>query len=265
MRGAPCPDEGLLILAAAARRDLVVGLAVLWLPTAAADDGRAYRLVVVQAGRRRLVRAPRRGRARRRPVAVRRRVMGGRCPALPAEHPVRPAGRGRSDGDCRRYAVGSERVDGNYAAYVPGPASGLRGPRPASRADVEAAIKEAIEMHLEGLAEDGEPTPERLPARSDGTSTTSAVTAAGTPTSTPGSSCTPPPCAATRRPPSGRTRSSSASPAACRELQRHRLAVARSASRPSPAPGRSPPCSARPPTSSSSRSRRSSGSSTGRP
>jgi predicted RNase H-like HicB family nuclease len=58
----------------------------------------------------------------------------------------------------RRYAIVVERADGNYAAYVPDlPGCVANGD---TRAEVEAAIKEAIEMHLEGLAEDGRPIPE---------------------------------------------------------------------------------------------------------
>jgi len=58
----------------------------------------------------------------------------------------------------RRYAIVVEQADGNFAAYVPDlPGCVATGD---TRAEVEAAIKEAIEMHLEGLAEDGQPIPE---------------------------------------------------------------------------------------------------------
>jgi predicted RNase H-like HicB family nuclease len=58
----------------------------------------------------------------------------------------------------RRYAIVVERADGNFAAYVPDlPGCVATGD---TRAEVEAAIKGAIEMHLEGLAEDGQPIPE---------------------------------------------------------------------------------------------------------
>ena len=58
----------------------------------------------------------------------------------------------------RRYAIVVERADENYAAYVPDlPGCVATGD---TRAEVEAAIKEAIELHLEGLAEDGLPIPE---------------------------------------------------------------------------------------------------------
>jgi predicted RNase H-like HicB family nuclease len=58
----------------------------------------------------------------------------------------------------KRYAVVVEAAQRNFAAYVPDlPGFVATG---ATVAEVEAAIKEAIEMHLEGLAEDGLPIPE---------------------------------------------------------------------------------------------------------
>lgn len=58
----------------------------------------------------------------------------------------------------KRYAIVVERADHNFAAYVPDlPGCVATGD---SVADVEAAIKEAIEMHLEGMIEDGLPIPE---------------------------------------------------------------------------------------------------------
>jgi predicted RNase H-like HicB family nuclease len=58
----------------------------------------------------------------------------------------------------RRFAIVVERADENYAAYVPDlPGCIATGD---TIADVEAAIKEAIEMHLDGMAEDGLPIPE---------------------------------------------------------------------------------------------------------
>jgi predicted RNase H-like HicB family nuclease len=58
----------------------------------------------------------------------------------------------------KRYAIVVERADDNFAAYVPDlPGCVATGD---TVADVETAIKEAIEMHLEGMAEDGLPIPE---------------------------------------------------------------------------------------------------------
>jgi predicted RNase H-like HicB family nuclease len=58
----------------------------------------------------------------------------------------------------KRYAIVVERADENYAAYVPDlPGCVATGD---TRTEVEAAIKEAIALHLEGLAEDGLPIPE---------------------------------------------------------------------------------------------------------
>jgi predicted RNase H-like HicB family nuclease len=58
----------------------------------------------------------------------------------------------------RRYAIVVETADGNYGAYVPDlPGCVAMGD---TVEEVEAAIKEAIEMHLEGLVEDGLSIPE---------------------------------------------------------------------------------------------------------
>lgn len=58
----------------------------------------------------------------------------------------------------KRYAIVVERAEGNYAAYVPDlPGCVATGD---TRAEVEEAIRGAIELHLEGLAEDGLPIPE---------------------------------------------------------------------------------------------------------
>ena len=57
-----------------------------------------------------------------------------------------------------RYAVVIERAVSNYSAYVPDlPGCVSTG---ATREETEAAIREAIELHLQGLREDGEPIPE---------------------------------------------------------------------------------------------------------
>ncbi len=59
-----------------------------------------------------------------------------------------------------RYAVVIERAEGNYAAYVPDlPGCIATG---ATLADVERSIREAIEFHIDGLRQDGEPIPQPL-------------------------------------------------------------------------------------------------------
>ncbi len=57
-----------------------------------------------------------------------------------------------------KYAVIIERGPNNYSAYVPD----LPGCVSTGKAlgDVERNIKEAIELHLEGLREEGETIPE---------------------------------------------------------------------------------------------------------
>jgi predicted RNase H-like HicB family nuclease len=56
-----------------------------------------------------------------------------------------------------RYAVVIEDAGSNFSAYVPDlPGCVATG---ATLADAEAAIREAIEFHLEGLREDGSPIP----------------------------------------------------------------------------------------------------------
>ncbi|MEK6190723.1 MAG: type II toxin-antitoxin system HicB family antitoxin [Chloroflexota bacterium] len=55
------------------------------------------------------------------------------------------------------YAVIYEKSDTGYAAYVPDlPGCVATG---ATRREVERLIRSAIHMHLEGMAEDGEPVP----------------------------------------------------------------------------------------------------------
>jgi predicted RNase H-like HicB family nuclease len=52
-----------------------------------------------------------------------------------------------------RYAIVIERADGNFSAYVPDlPGCVATG---SSSEEVEAAIREAIEFHLDGMREDG--------------------------------------------------------------------------------------------------------------
>ena len=52
-----------------------------------------------------------------------------------------------------RYAVVIEKAEGNYSAYVPDlPGCIATG---AAVAEVEAEIRDAIELHVEGMREDG--------------------------------------------------------------------------------------------------------------
>ena len=56
-----------------------------------------------------------------------------------------------------RYAVVIENARSNFSAYVPDlPGCIASG---ATLADTEAAIREAITFHLDGLREDGSPIP----------------------------------------------------------------------------------------------------------
>ena len=58
----------------------------------------------------------------------------------------------------KRYAVVIEKAHGNYSAYVPDlPGCVATG---ATVEEVEREIREAIEFHLEGLRDAGEPIPE---------------------------------------------------------------------------------------------------------
>jgi predicted RNase H-like HicB family nuclease/predicted RNA binding protein YcfA (HicA-like mRNA interferase family) len=57
-----------------------------------------------------------------------------------------------------RYAVVTERADGNYAAYVPDlPGCVAAGP---TIQTVEQEIREAIRFHIDGMHADGLPVPE---------------------------------------------------------------------------------------------------------
>jgi predicted RNase H-like HicB family nuclease len=58
----------------------------------------------------------------------------------------------------RKYAVVIERAPSNYSAYVPD----LPGcvATDATIEEVEREIREAIEFHIEGLRDAGEPVPE---------------------------------------------------------------------------------------------------------
>lgn len=56
-----------------------------------------------------------------------------------------------------RYAVVIEKAEGNYSAYVPDlPGCVATG---STAEETEREIREAIELHLEGLREDGVPIP----------------------------------------------------------------------------------------------------------
>jgi predicted RNase H-like HicB family nuclease len=57
-----------------------------------------------------------------------------------------------------RYAVVIEKADGNYSAYVPD-LPGCVGTG-ATVEEAEETIREAIELHLAGLREDGLPIPQ---------------------------------------------------------------------------------------------------------
>ena len=57
-----------------------------------------------------------------------------------------------------RYAIVIEKAEGNYAAYVPDlPGCVATG---ATIEETERSIREAIEIHVEGLRADGLPIPE---------------------------------------------------------------------------------------------------------
>jgi predicted RNase H-like HicB family nuclease len=58
----------------------------------------------------------------------------------------------------RRYAVVVEKAPGNFSAYVPDlPGCVATG---FTIEEVEREIREAIEFHIEGLRDAGEPVPE---------------------------------------------------------------------------------------------------------
>jgi len=58
----------------------------------------------------------------------------------------------------KKYAVVIEYGDNNLSAYVPDLPGCITTGK--TVAEIERNIREAIELHLEGLAEDGEPIPE---------------------------------------------------------------------------------------------------------
>jgi predicted RNase H-like HicB family nuclease len=56
-----------------------------------------------------------------------------------------------------RYAIVIEHADGNYSAYVPDlPGCIATG---ATVAEIASQMREAIELHMEGMREDGVPIP----------------------------------------------------------------------------------------------------------
>jgi predicted RNase H-like HicB family nuclease len=58
----------------------------------------------------------------------------------------------------KRYAIVVEKAGSNFAAYVPDlPGCVATGE---TKEEVERFIRQAIALHLEGLAEDGLPVPE---------------------------------------------------------------------------------------------------------
>jgi len=58
----------------------------------------------------------------------------------------------------KRYAIVIEKAESNFAAYVPDlPGCVATG---ATAEETERLLREAIELHVEGMREDGEPVPE---------------------------------------------------------------------------------------------------------
>ncbi len=58
----------------------------------------------------------------------------------------------------KKFAVVIEKGPNNYSAYVPDLPGCISTGR--TVAEIEANIREAIEYHIEGLIEDGDPIPE---------------------------------------------------------------------------------------------------------
>ena len=58
----------------------------------------------------------------------------------------------------KKYAVVIERGPNNYSAFVPDLPGCITTGRTVG--EIEENIREAIELHLEGMREDGEPIPE---------------------------------------------------------------------------------------------------------
>ncbi len=59
-----------------------------------------------------------------------------------------------------KYAIVVEKGDTSYGAYVPDLPGCIAAAE--TRAEVMTLIKEAIELHLEGMRADGEPIPQPL-------------------------------------------------------------------------------------------------------
>jgi predicted RNase H-like HicB family nuclease len=62
----------------------------------------------------------------------------------------------------RKYAIVIEQGPHNFSAYVPDLPGCITTGRTVE--EVELNIREAIELHLEGMREDGEPIPEPMTA-----------------------------------------------------------------------------------------------------
>jgi predicted RNase H-like HicB family nuclease len=58
----------------------------------------------------------------------------------------------------KKYAIVIEQGENNFSAYVPDLPGCITTGRTVE--EIERNIREAIELHLEGLREDGEPIPE---------------------------------------------------------------------------------------------------------
>lgn len=58
----------------------------------------------------------------------------------------------------KRYAIVIERGPNNFSAYVPDLPGCISTGK--TMEEIERNIREAIELHLEGMAEDGDPIPE---------------------------------------------------------------------------------------------------------
>jgi len=58
----------------------------------------------------------------------------------------------------RRYLIVIEKANGNYSAYSPDLPGCIAAGK--TKAEVRKRMQEAIDFHIEGLLEDGEPIPE---------------------------------------------------------------------------------------------------------
>ena len=57
-----------------------------------------------------------------------------------------------------RYAIVIEKAEGNFSAYVPDLPGCIATGK--TRGELETLIREAIEFHIEGMRQHGEPVPE---------------------------------------------------------------------------------------------------------